>query len=272
MTDQISDQFSDQDRRAMHDWAEKVVDNSEPDENEPWITVARFILTTVEPPALTLAERVQEQFCPAPTAEQEEIILAAEKMETDLKEARVQMRALDESARRAYAGQGTNLAHAYAEHEKLLTEFHQTEAEMKRLEGERDKARSMAGEAEAAAASHFERRRELRIALASARRDVEEMKESYDKLFAEHARVVKDWEDLYIQRRRERSPETKARVITDPEELNKLPAGSVVIDQIRRAWQRNHNGWLSGSYFGWPSVEVLKSGPVTHLWEPEAKK
>lgn len=276
MTDQISDQFSDQDRRAMHDWANLAVADSGRQEREPWVTAARFILATVEPPAPTLAEEIEEWTITR---------LDEEPSYEELVDIRQDL---------------YHFASRISSMERDLTEA--------RAEAERLKA--TAAERENGAADQcLERNPETKARVESALKNIDKtelvhtaaIRCSEDVVDGEVWSVVigtgADGEAAIGTRHRDRDvPWTvifdagvigralddeiilisrltpEPRVITDTEGLNKLPAGSVVIDQIGRAWQRNHNGWFSGSYFGWPAADVIKSGPVAVLWKPEETK
>lgn len=64
------------------------------------------------------------------------------------------------------------------------------------------------------------------------------------------------------------------RVITNPDELDRLAARSVILstDGQSDVYQKDHSGeWLDVTAHGYSSLQVLRiDGVVTVLWEPEA--
>lgn len=61
------------------------------------------------------------------------------------------------------------------------------------------------------------------------------------------------------------------RVTTNPDELDVLSEGSVVLDQSGDAWQKSPTGnWVCG-HLSKPGRDVrTRRGPVAVLWEPGA--
>ena len=61
------------------------------------------------------------------------------------------------------------------------------------------------------------------------------------------------------------------RVITNPDELDRLAEGTIVRDKDGDAWRRTCDEWTTTADYGrFASWAVSRSGPVTVLWEPEA--
>ena len=61
------------------------------------------------------------------------------------------------------------------------------------------------------------------------------------------------------------------RVITNPDELDRLAEGTIVRDKDGDAWRRTCDEWTTTADYGrFASWAVSRSGPVTVLWEPDA--
>lgn len=263
--------ITDQDRRTAHEWAASIDPNM-----KCWSdrerAAASVILATVDAPAPTLAERLQEQFYdPEPTDEQGGIILDAEQMEHDLAEARAERDRLQAQVQGLARRDGDR----NSEVRMLTEERDEALAEVERLTAERDALT-------APSLNNNEPSVKCSDATVTDPADVKPGEAWLVELDGQRATALKDNDGLdgrcsiggdtaiTLVSRLVPAP----RVITTVAELDALAEGSIVRDRAGHAWERYPDeDWYSTEELddGFSSRRLADyAGSVTVLWEPDA--
>ena len=98
-------------------------------------------------------------------------------------------------------------------------------------------------------------------------KDNDDLNEPWNTVNADGWLLAEDDEDITLVSRLVPAP----RAITNPDELDALPVGTILRDEDGDAWHRITDQWTSTvESITFTSRAVLRRGPVTVLWEPEA--
>lgn len=254
-------EITDQDRHAARVWAK----NWQGDQDDDTSAAARVILATVDAPPRTLAEELQYRAALLDNGDPDgdtpqalrDLATRAVQMEHDLAEARVEVERL------TAVNENLRKTDNYREfREQFLTVQKGAESNAETT----DPADVKPGEAWI-----VECRGERRTAVKDHDDAVPWCTFNADGWF-----LAEDNEEVTLVTRLVPAP----RVITNPDELERLPHNSVILSDDNDAWQKStrtilwSSPWWDASHGGpamWPSERLCdEDHPVTVLWEPEA--
>lgn len=282
--------ITDKDKREARKWAEQTIANRVNSPTDPWVIAARLFLAAEEPPAPTLAEELRDTARwwrdGAPTWEQccdrfDALATRAEQMEHDLTEARAEVERLTEEVEEWQRKAGLAKLDLAVEQRK-----------MKRLAADVPRPMPPGDIPGTALPIHRTRRSNPKETLASSFPDPADVPSGEPwivEVDGEHRTAVrgatyhrpwntfkesgsvtfaKDHEITLVSRF-----VPAPRVITDPDELDKLAEGTIILGTGRLAdLYRKHRDrvWMDMSVNLLSSQRVIRlEKSVAVLWEPE---
>ena len=278
----MTDNITAQDRRLALRWCGMLGDSTH---HEEAAATRRIILATVEAPAPSLAEELRSWAEDASYDEDRDNLLhaaaRAEQMEHGIAEARAEVERLKR-----------DLAEAYKTRDARDDEVDSLRAEVERLTAERDRLEAAQylsdGSAwggpvreptvQKGAESNAEtpdpadvKPGEAWVVEANGKRGVGarcDPEDNFSWIVADLTTRPEDswFRDMDITLMSRLVPATRA--ITNPDELDALPVGTILRDEDGAAWHRITDQWTSTvESITFTSRAVLRRGPVTVLWE-----